>query len=115
MMTALNRQRQSLVHGTLLRTYITLLVKIKDVARIALCCCKYGEVALADRAEATAAELAPLQIPVRLAPPVLINDISERDTANWPEPPNWVPNRQQGIGVHIGRQPERSFHFLLEL
>jgi hypothetical protein len=34
-----------------------------------------------------------LQIPRRLAPPIFIDDISRRDTADWPEPAHGVPDR----------------------
>src|SRR5271166_427550 len=38
-----------------------------------------------------------LQIPVRLAPPIFVDDIGQRDTANWPEPAHGIADRQQGI------------------
>ena len=56
-----------------------------------------------------------LQIPVRLAPLVFIDDIGQRDTADWPEPAHWVAYRYQGIRVNAGRQAEGSFGFVLEL
>jgi hypothetical protein len=34
---------------------------------------------------------------VRLAPPILVDDIGESDTANRPEPTHRVADRQQGI------------------
>ena len=56
-----------------------------------------------------------LQIPVRLAPPVFIDDIGERYTADWPEPAHGIADRQQGIGVDAGRETERGLGFLLEI
>jgi hypothetical protein len=38
-----------------------------------------------------------LQIPVRLPPPILADDIGERDAAYWPKPPHGVADRWQGI------------------
>jgi hypothetical protein len=35
-----------------------------------------------------------LQIPVRLAPSIFVDDIGDRDTADWPEPSHWVADRQ---------------------
>ena len=40
-----------------------------------------------------------LQIQVRFTPSILVDDIGERDTADWPEPTHRVADRQQGIGV----------------
>ena len=59
--------------------------------------------------------LGSLQIPVRLAPPVFIDYIGERDTADWPEPAHRVADRQQGIGMDVRRQPERGLGFFLEI
>ena len=56
-----------------------------------------------------------LQIPVRLTPPILVNDIGEGYTADWPKPPHRISDRQQGIGVRAGRQSERGLCLLLEL
>src|SRR5271165_2979472 len=56
-----------------------------------------------------------LQIRVRLAPLISVNDIRKRDTADWPEPTHWVADRQQGIRVDSGRQSECGLRFLLEL
>ena len=56
-----------------------------------------------------------LQIPVRLAPSVLVDDIGQRNTANWTEPSHVVADRQQRIGVDAGRQSECGLRFLLEL
>jgi hypothetical protein len=56
-----------------------------------------------------------LQIAVRLAPLVLIDDIGERDTANRAKPAHGVADRQQGIGVETGRKAQSRFRFLLEL
>ena len=53
-----------------------------------------------------------LQIPVRLAPPVLKHNISEAD---WPEPSHVVADRQQRIRVDAGRQAESGLRFRLEL
>ena len=49
-----------------------------------------------------------LEITASLAPPILVDDIGERDTADWPEPALGVADRQQGIGVDVRRQPERG-------
>ena len=38
-----------------------------------------------------------LQIAVRLTPPIFVDDIGERDTANRPEPAHGVADRQQSI------------------
>jgi hypothetical protein len=59
--------------------------------------------------------LGSLQIPVRLAPPVFIDHIGERDTADWPEPAHRVADRQQGIGMDAVRQAESGLGFLLEI
>src|SRR5206468_2309348 len=56
-----------------------------------------------------------LSIVVGLAPPIFIDDIGERNTTDWPKPAHWVADRQQGIGMHAGRQAERGLRFLLEL
>ena len=56
-----------------------------------------------------------LQIAVSLSPPVFVNDIGERDTANWPKPAHGVADRQQSIGMDAGRQAQSRFRFLLEL
>jgi hypothetical protein len=56
-----------------------------------------------------------LQIPVRLAPPIFVDDIGVRNTADWPEPPHRIADRQQSIGMDAGRQPESGLGFLLEL
>jgi hypothetical protein len=61
------------------------------------------------------ARLPSLQIPVSLAPSIFVDNISERNTADWPEPAHWVADRQQGIGVDAGRQSERGLGFLLEI
>src|SRR5215472_10964122 len=57
----------------------------------------------------------PLQTPVSLTPPVFIDDIGERDTANWPELPHRVADWQQSIGMDVRRQSECRLRFLLEL
>ncbi len=59
--------------------------------------------------------LGSLQIPVRLAPPVFIDHIGERDTADWPEPAHRVADRQRGIGMDAVRQAESGLGFLLEI
>jgi len=59
--------------------------------------------------------LGSLQIPVRLAPPVFIDHIGERDTADWPEPAHRVADRQQGTGMDAVRQAESGLGFLLEI
>jgi hypothetical protein len=48
-------------------------------------------------------------------PPILADDIGERDAANWPKPPHGVADRQQGIRLDAGRQAERGLGLLLEL
>jgi len=45
----------------------------------------------------------PLLVPVRLAPAVFVGNFGNRDTANRPEAAHRVADRQQGIGVHVGR------------
>jgi hypothetical protein len=50
-----------------------------------------------------------------LAPPVLIDDIGQRNAADWPKPAHRVANRQQGIRVDAGRQTERGLRFRFEL
>ena len=54
-----------------------------------------------------------LQIPARLTPPILVDDIGERNTADRPKPSYRVADRQQGIGVDAGRQAECGLRFLL--
>ena len=56
-----------------------------------------------------------LEIAGRLAPAILIDDIGEGNTADWAEPAYGVADRQQGVGMHVGRQPECGLHFLLEV
>ena len=56
-----------------------------------------------------------LAISIRLAPSVAIDDIGERDTANRPETAHRITERDQRLGMHIGGQTERGFHFLLEI
>ena len=56
-----------------------------------------------------------LQIAARLAPPILVDDIGERDPADRPEPPDRVADWQQGIRVDASRQAERGLRLLLEL
>jgi len=56
-----------------------------------------------------------LEIVGRLAPAILIDDIGEGNTADWPEPAYGVADRQQGVGMHVRRQPECGLHFLLEV
>jgi hypothetical protein len=58
--------------------------------------------------------LPPLSIPVRLTPPVLEDDIGERDAANRAESPHRIPDWQYGVAVPILGQAESSFRFLLE-
>jgi hypothetical protein len=55
-----------------------------------------------------------LQIPVRLTPPVLEDNIGESDAANRAEAPNRIPDWQYGVAVPIRRQAESSFSFLFE-
>ena len=56
-----------------------------------------------------------LQIPVSLTPPIFIDHIDERNTADWPEPSHWIADRQQGIGIDAERQAECGLRFILEL
>jgi hypothetical protein len=56
-----------------------------------------------------------LHIPVRLAPPVFIDDIGEGDAADRPKPAHRVADRQQGIGVDAVRQAESGLRFLLKI
>ena len=56
-----------------------------------------------------------LQITARLTPSVFVDDIGERNTADWPEPAHRIADRQQGIRMDAGRQPERGLRFFLEL
>jgi hypothetical protein len=56
-----------------------------------------------------------LQIRVRLTPSIFVDDIGQRDTTDWPEPPHWVADRNQGIGMHAGRQAESGLCCLLDL
>src|SRR6516165_7415386 len=59
--------------------------------------------------------LCPTLISVRLTPPILIDDIGERDTADRPEPTHRVADRQQGVRVETRRRTECGLRFLLEL
>jgi hypothetical protein len=45
----------------------------------------------------------PLLIPIKLAPLIFIHDIGQRYTADWSKPAHRVPDRQQSIGMYIGR------------
>jgi hypothetical protein len=56
-----------------------------------------------------------LQIPVRFTPPILVDDISQRNTAYWSKPAHGVADRQQGVGMDVREQPECGFRFFLEL
>ena len=56
-----------------------------------------------------------LQIAARVPPSVLKDDIGKGDTANRPKPAYGIADRQQGVGMHAGRQAECSFGFFLEL
>ena len=56
-----------------------------------------------------------LQISARLTPPIFVDDIGERYTANRPKPSHRVADRQQGIGMDAGRQAECGLRFLLKL
>ena len=56
-----------------------------------------------------------LQIPARLAPSILVDDICERNTANRPKPAHRIPDRKQRIRVDAGRKAQSSLRFLLEL
>ena len=49
-----------------------------------------------------------LQITASLTPPVLIDDIGQRNAADWPKPSHGVPDGQEGIRVDARRQAERS-------
>jgi len=55
------------------------------------------------------------QIPMTLAPTILIGDIGERNTANRPEPAYKVADQQQGLGMHAGRKAQSGLRFFLEL
>ena len=70
---------------------------------------------LIGRRSGHAGRFGPLQIRVEVAPPIFVNHIGQRDTANRAKPPSRLTDRQRGIGMHAGRQPERGFCFLLEL
>ena len=50
-----------------------------------------------------------------LTPLIFVDDIGERDTANRPEPSHRITDRQQSIGMNVGRQSESSFRLLLEV
>jgi hypothetical protein len=52
---------------------------------------------------------------VALAPLILVDDIGERNTADWPEPAHWVADRQQCMRVDAGRQSKSGLGFFLEL
>jgi hypothetical protein len=52
---------------------------------------------IADQSPINIRYLGSLQIPVRLAPPIFVDDIGQRNTANGSEPAHRVANRQQGI------------------
>jgi hypothetical protein len=54
-----------------------------------------------------------LQIPRRLTPPISVDDIGERNTANWPKSAHGIPDRQQCIRAHAGWQPECGLRFFL--
>jgi len=56
-----------------------------------------------------------LEITASLAPPILVDDICKRYTANWPEPTYGVADRQQGIRVDARWQSERGLRFLLKI
>ena len=49
-----------------------------------------------------------LQIPCWLAPPVLEDDIGQRDTANWTEPSHVVADRQQSTRMDARWQAKRG-------
>src|SRR3954466_6726644 len=53
-----------------------------------------------------------LQITANLAPPIFIDDIGQRDTANPPEPGHGIADRQQGIRMDAGWQAECGLRFL---
>ena len=59
--------------------------------------------------------LSPTLISVRLAPSIFIDDIGQSHTANRPEPPYGVADREQGIRVETGRKAQSRFRFFLEL
>jgi hypothetical protein len=50
-----------------------------------------------------------------VAPSVFVDDIGQRNTANWTEPAHRESDRQQGIGMDARRQPERGLGFLVEV
>src|SRR5258708_29594932 len=50
---------------------------------------------------------------IELAPPVEIDDVGERPTADRPEAPHRIADRQDGVGVEAGRDAHRSIDFLL--
>jgi hypothetical protein len=50
----------------------------------------------------------PLGIPIRLTPSVFIDDISERNTADWPKTAHWVADRYQGIEWTPGGKPSAA-------
>jgi hypothetical protein len=54
------------------------------------------------------------QVPVRLALSVFVDDIGQRNTANWPEPAPGIADRQEGIRVHAGRQLKIGLRFFLD-
>jgi len=56
-----------------------------------------------------------LKIAISLTPLVFINDIGQRDAADWPEPAHGVADRQQGIGMDAERKAECGLRFFLEL
>ncbi len=55
-----------------------------------------------------------LQIAISLSPSIFVDDIGQRDTADWPEPAHRIPDWQDGIGMRAGRQAECGLRFLLE-
>src|SRR5712671_1431003 len=46
---------------------------------------------------------------------VFVDDIGERNTADWPEPAHEIADRQQGIRMDAGRQSESGLRFPLDL
>src|SRR6516164_6014284 len=56
-----------------------------------------------------------LQTAARLPPPVFIDDIGERDTADGSKPAHRVTDWQQSIRVEVGRKTHSGLRFLLEL
>ncbi len=46
---------------------------------------------------------------------ILVDDIREGNTTDWPEPAHRVADRQQGIRMHAGRQAESGLRLLLEI